>query len=477
LREIIPDTNILALTASATPLVAEDIMRHLHMRQGITIRSSFARPNISFAVRRTDDKQGQLLRVIENVGGSGIVYTRTREGAESVAAKLEENGIAAEHYHAGMPAPERTERQERWSGGQTRVMVATNAFGMGIDKADVRFVVHYDIPDSVEAYYQEAGRAGRDGKRSYAVLLSAADDRSRSQKRFDTEFPSLEKIKECYEALFHYLQIGIGDGKFASFNFNIFDFAHRSGIFTSTAINAIKILQQNGYMTLTDETDNPPCIMFIVGRDDLYKIRVDRQELDDIIEALLRLYTGLFHYRPVSIDIGQIAQYSGYTEARVHELLKRLWELRIIKYIPGSRSPLLILSEERLPIADVRISPESYHIRKQLSEERIQSILDYADNETECRSVVLRRYFGEENPEDCGVCDICLARKKRGKSVRDNTIRDAILAMLRTQPMTVKQIVERFDTTPERVIKIIDDLIEQSAITDLGNGRIGCCDK
>ncbi len=469
LRELVPDTPVLALTASATPAVAEDIMRHLKMGQGAVIRSSFARPNLSYVVRRTDDKDTQLLRVLGNVGGSSIVYVRTREQTVKLAQWLAEQGFNAEPYNGGMPAGERAGRQERWMRSPDGVMVATNAFGMGIDKANVRAVIHYDICDSLEAYYQEAGRAGRDGRRSYAVLLTSSDDRGRAAKRYETEFPPLETVKKCYDALFDYLQIGLGDGKYATFSFNIHEFAARSHLFTGTVFNSLKILQQNGYLTLTGENDNPPRILFTVGRDDLYKIRVEREELDNIIRTILRLYAGVFNDRLVAIDEGEIAHSSGYTVERVKELLKALWQMRIIKYVPGNRSPLLILHEGRLPLADVFISPESYKIRKEMTAARIEAMHRYASIATECRSAALRRYFGEADPEDCGCCDVCLEAKKE---TGEPDIRAEILAMLGREGMSVKEIVSRFRIPPDRVVAAIDSLLADGLAADAG-GKIG----
>ena len=333
LREKLPGVPVLALTASATKLVAEDIMRHLRFAEPHILRSSFARPNLSYSVRRTDDKNGQLLRLVQNVPGSGIVYVRTREGTEQVADMLRRQGVTAAAYHGGMGHAERSLRQEEWVAGRTRVMVATNAFGMGIDKPDVRFVAHYAMCDSLESYYQEAGRAGRDGVRSYALLLTSPDDGGRIIKRFEQEFPPLEKIKDIYEKVCSYLQIGIGDGAEASFLFNIHDFCAREHLYSGTVQSALKLLQQNGYMTLTDAQENPARIMFCVSRDDLYRIRVQRDELDHFIRTLLRLYNGVFtEFR--QIDEGEIATWSGYTVERVKELLKRLWQLRVIRYVP-----------------------------------------------------------------------------------------------------------------------------------------------
>ena len=303
LREKLPGVPVLALTASATKLVAEDIMRHLRFAEPHILRSSFARPNLSYSVRHTDDKNGQLLRLVRNVPGSGIVYVRTREGTEQVADMLRREGITAAAYHGGMGHAERSLRQEEWVSGRTRVMVATIAFGMGIDKPDVRFVAHYSMCDSLESYYQEAGRAGRDGMRSYALLLVSSDDGERIVRRFEQEFPPLEKIKDIYERVCSYLQVGIGDGAQASFLFNIHDFCAREHLYSGTVVSALKLLQQNGYMTLTDAQENPARIMFCVSRDDLYKLRVQRDELDHFIRTLDHGYQTM-----IDGDSGNISQ-------------------------------------------------------------------------------------------------------------------------------------------------------------------------
>ena len=415
LREKLPDVPVLALTASATKPVAEDIMHHLKFAEPHIIRSSFARPNLSYSVRHTDDKQGQLLRLLHNVPGSGIVYMRTREGTEQLAEQLRDAGIAAAAYHGGLGHADRAQRQEDWLQNKVRVMVATNAFGMGIDKADVRFVVHYAMCDSLESYYQEAGRAGRDGRRAYALLLVASDDHDRIARRFDQEFPPLEKIKEIYERICSYLRIGIGEGGETSHLFNLYDFCAREHLYAGTVQSAVKLLQQNGYMTLTDVQDNPARVMFCVSRDDLYRLRLQRDRLDPFIRTLLRLYNGIFtDFRP--IDEGELASWSGYTVERVKELLKELWQLRVIRYIPSNRSPILFLNEERLPREDLYISPETYRRRQELMHERFERMLAYAENDTECRSVILERYFGSESPEPCGICDVCLARRRAAKA-------------------------------------------------------------
>lgn len=468
LRELLPAAPVLALTASATPSVVDDIMRNLGMTDGHIVRSSFARPNLSYAVRRTDDRRGQLLRVLNNVAGAGIVYVRTRDGSEQLAQWLEAEGIGAEFYHGGLRHADRTTRQERWMRGERRVMVATNAFGMGIDKSDVRFVVHYDMPDSLEEYYQEAGRAGRDGHRAYAVLLTSPDDRNRAMKRFESEYPPLEKIREIYESLHNYLQVGIGDGRFASWDFSVQDFAKQARIFSGMALNALKILQMNGYLNLGSETDNPPRIMFIVGRDDLYKIRIERAELDHIIRTLLRLYAGLFHDRLVAIDVSEIASATGYTADRIQELLKQLWQMRIIRYVPGSRSPVLTLLEERVPTADVFIAPETYRIRMEMSIERLKAMLSYSENTTECRSAMIQKYFGESDPLPCGVCDICLDNRP----VKSSRIPEQIMSLLREGPLSVKQIVGKFTCDASAVVAALDELTAAGKILTRTDGKL-----
>ncbi len=473
LRKVVPDAPVLALPASATEAVVQDIMERLEFRDGTVMRSPFARPNLSYSVRATEDKDTQLLRIIRNVPGQGIVYVRTREGTARIAQKLNDNGIPAEFYHGGLGAAERALRQDLWMSGRSRIMVATNAFGMGIDKPDVRMVVHYDIPDSIEEYYQEAGRAGRDGQRSYAVLLTGTDDRGRAMRRFSLEFPSPELIRECYEAVFNYLQIGIGDGKYASFEFNLFEFASRQKIFPAAAMNAIKILEQNGYMQLTEPADLPARIMFTVSRDDLYKIRIERTELDHILRVILRLYNGVFHGF-VAIDESEIAAISGYTAERVKELLSRLWNLRVIRYIPGGNSPLLILLEERLPAADLYISPMSYGQRKEAASKRLETMFAYADNLTECRSAVMQSYFGEQDPAPCGVCDNCLARRK---ATAGSDIPGRILAHLAAGPLDAKALVGRFRVDPARVVAALDRLLAEGAVSVGEDGRLAVNNK
>lgn len=475
LRDLQPEAAILALTASATPKVAADIMQHLRFREPNLKQMSFARANLSYVVRRTEDKREHLLRIVNNVPGSGIVYVRTREKTETVAKFLQENGIEADSYHGGMGYLTRSLKQENWTGGKTRVIVATNAFGMGIDKADVRFVIHYDICDSLEAYYQEAGRAGRDGRPAYAVMLLSGDDPSRVANRLRLEFPPVDTIRTIYEGLFNYLQVAIGEGKHRAFAFNIHEFAARMKLFPPTVVNALKILQQNGYLILTDETDNPPRIRFIVQRDDLYRMRVTRRELDHILTVLLRQYTGLFSDF-VPIDEQELAQLSGYTVNHIHELLRQLWQLHVIRYIPGNRSPMLILSEERLPGADVRISPESYKRRQEVAQERIDAVFRYAENETECRSLVIQNYFGEQTDLPCGRCDICRELRKhtepQSSAARRDEIRRQIAERLAAGPLDLKTLAGGIRCEIDALLGEVEAMTAEGKIIEEKSGKL-----
>lgn len=483
LRQLLPEVPILALTASATQLVSDDIMKRLGFSQPNIIRSSFSRPNLSYSVRYTDDKDEQLLRVIHNVAGSGIVYMQSREGCEQLAEKLRLQGIKASYYHAGLPHAERGIRQDEWTSDKVRVMVATNAFGMGIDKADVRFVVHYAMCDSLENYYQEAGRAGRDGKRSYALLLAASNDEQKIAKRFESEFPPLEEIKSIYEKICSYLQVAIGDGLYNSYVFNMQEFCQREHIFNGKVRSALKLLSQNGYMTLIEEMENPAKVLFVVTRDDLYKIRIDRQDLDHIIRTILRRYNGIFTEFK-AIDERELATLTGYTVEKVKELLKRMWQMRIIRYIPANTSPMIFFDEERLPTKDVYISPDTYLHRKRLISERFCSMVDYANNNLECRSVLLQRHFGDNEAQPCGICDICLAERRRKKQEAANKnaegenidinpqVKAKILSIINQSPLSAREVMHEVGGEPQFIGKIIDELKAEGKIYLSNEGKL-----
>ncbi len=470
LRTTLPDTPVLALTASATPRVAKDIMEQLNFAEPNILQSSFLRPNLSYSVRQTDDKEYQLMRIIKNVAGSGIVYVRMRKTAESVANFLIEQGESASFYHGGLPNTERAMRQDEWISGKTRIMVATNAFGMGIDKRDVRFVVHYTMSDSLESYYQEAGRAGRDGERSYAVILMATGDNQRILNTFEKEFPSIDLIRSVYNELCSYLGVAIGDGKEASFVFNIYDFCRHIKQPVAIVLNIIKLLQLNGYMTLVEDHEHPARLMFMVTRDELYNVKMQSDKEEEILRTILRLYTGIFSdFRP--IDEMEIASTSKRTHNEVHEFLKRLWRANIIRYIPTNHDPLIFLDEERLPARDLYISPATYTHRKALMEERFNHLLHYANNGEECRSRIIESYFCDTMSDPCGICDNCLARKRREKRMQTENanLEKQILSILTANPMDIKELAQHIKGNEQRIVAVIRRLIEQGQLAINGS--------
>lgn len=476
LREWMPEVSFLAVTATATSLVLEDIKLHLKLEEPKVFRGSFARPNISFVVRHGENKMEQMLRVIRGVEGSGIVYARTRKATEEIAAQLVLEGVSADFYHAGLGFRMRAARQEAWLRGEVRVIVATNAFGMGIDKADVRFVVHDQMPASLEAYYQEAGRAGRDGKPSYAVLLYNQMDSLAARRRIETAYPPLDTVRKVYEAIFNHLQVTVGGGKDAIFDFDVQEFAARFKMFPLTVFNAIKLLELNGYMTLTDVLDNPTRIMFRMSREELYKLQVDRTELDSFLRIILRLYTGLFT-EFVPVDEKYIAKMSGYTEQKVKELLYQLSVMRVIRYIPRRSSPLLILQEERLPSEDVVIAPATYHRRREMEELRASALAEYAESGSQCRSVLLREYFDEVEPEPCGVCDVCLSRRT-DEMFRESDafagIKAEIIRVMDGLPqgrsITLKTLVAQVPGRPMMVLTLLRRLLAEGRVRQLSDG-------
>ena len=411
LRKLQPDAPVLAVTATATPVVVKDIMDKLAFREEKVFSMSFSRPNLSYIIREVDNKKEHMLKVIGSFNGCGIVYARYREDCESLALFLNDNGVTAESYHGGMSHYMRSAKQERFMKGTCRIMVATNAFGMGIDKPDVRFVIHFAPPESIESYYQEAGRAGRDGKPSFAVLLYDRNDIISLKATLRAQFPPLDEIKKCYEMIHSYLSIAIGDGEGISYDFDVFEFCRKFGMFSSKVLNAIDILQYNGYLTLTEEFENPTRIMFSVNRDEMYRLQIRRKDLENFISVLMRVYTGLFS-EFVSIDEKYLARVSGYTEKQINENFKKLGELRVINYIPKKKTPRITLHVERLPLENLYISHDSYILRRERAEKRTSVMLDFITNRTRCLSVSIQEYFGEKGAEPCGKCSYCRAKKK-----------------------------------------------------------------
>ena len=411
LRDMV-DAPVIALTATATPQVAEDIMERLRFEDKCLIKSGFERPNLSYIVRRTEDKPGQLLSICSNVAGTGIVYVRSRKRTEELAAFLNSNGIAASFYHAGLGADSRTDRQEQWKKDKIRVMVCTNAFGMGIDKPDVRFVVHFDVPDSPEAYFQEAGRGGRDGKRSFAVLLWNATDIKRMRQIASVSFPSLEYIEDIYQKVHIFYEIPYDTGAGRQLKFDLDAFCRHFQLQRQAAYYAMVYIERTGHWTLSEDVDISTKIQIVVDRNDLYDIDLPDPKMTSVLEVLMRRYTGLFSY-PVPIDEDYVASKVGLPVPMFRQLLYRMSLEHVIKYIPSDHATVLFLHHERLRPKNVHLDPERYDLLKNASLGRMQKMIDFVSEEDVCRSAYLLKYFGQEESADCGNCDICRSAKSK----------------------------------------------------------------
>ena len=407
IRKQKPDVAILALTATATPEVIDDIQARLGFKERNVFRMSFERKNLTYVVRLTSDKDQQLIHILNSVKGCAIVYVRSRKRTKEIAQMLKDNHIEATYYHAGLEHYTKDLRQKEWQNDETRVMVATNAFGMGIDKPNVRIVVHIDCPDSIEAYFQEAGRAGRDGKRAYAVLLYNEGDSRKLHKRITDNFPEKEYIRKVYESLAYFYQIGVGSGIGHTFAFDLGKFCHNFGLSMILVDSSLRILERAGYIVYENDPKSSAKLMFLLSRNQLYILENLTTNEDKIITTLLRLYGGLFNDYTY-IDEGLIAQKSGLTPEQVYLILKNLSMKRILHFIPQRKMPYISYTKSRDDGERIIISNNVYEDRKLEFEKRIGAIIGYAQNDSVCRSRQLLRYFGETNSNDCGLCDVCL---------------------------------------------------------------------
>lgn len=453
----------LALTASATPLVIEDIMKKLAFRSKNVLRTSFDRKNISYLVRKAEDKGIYLVKSILKAKGSGIVYVRSRKRCKEVAEMLVLNGVSADFYHAGLSDELRDKKQASWTLGETRVIVATNAFGMGIDKPDVRFVIHWDIPDSLENYFQESGRVGRDNKPATAVLLFSPADKSRLIDNTRKKFPPVDKIKDIYEAVCNFLEVPLGAGKDNVYDFNMAAFVSKYRLPVIETYNSLQFLQREGYMEFTEEINNPSRVHFIVSRDDLYKFQVANESFDGFIKLLLRSYTGMFS-EYVSINEDALSKKSAATRDTIYQYLVKLSAFNIISYIPGKKTALVIFTEERLERKALLISAENYLHVKEKYEVRLNKMIDYAESETRCRSVQLLDYFGEES-DRCGICDICRERNELDLSKYEfDLILEEIKTLLGTTNPDSEELVKLIEYPEDKVIKVIRWLLDHNKI-------------
>ena len=451
--------------------MVSDIETKLDFRKGRLFKSSFMRPHLSYSVFNEEDKQGKLLRIIRSVGGSGIVYVRNRRRTLEIANMLNDHDIAALPYHAGIPQKERENRQKDWLKSNRGVMVATNAFGMGIDKPDVRFVVHWDMPESPEAYFQEAGRAGRDDKQAYAVLLYQDNDITRMRDNLERDFPPLNYIKNVYNALCNYYQIPTGSGKDARFEFDAERICNSYSLDIYTFFSALKFLEREGLISLPEHNELQSKLFIIIDKEELYRYQLSNRTIGDMLTVILRLYGGLFtDYTPISESL--IASRCGMTETQVANSLKELNRLQIADYQPKMLKPPIVFCSPRIDIRDLHISDKNYKELKEAAWQRRKAMIDYATNDSECRCRQLLRYFGESDASDCGICDVCLDRKKANTAVPE----EAIVKELKSGPLTIKQLAERLPKIGDELLaETVRQMLDKGELTMNQDFAISCC--
>ena len=465
IRELLPEVPVLALTATATPEVVTDIQARLKFREGNVFRMSFERKNLAYIVRKTDNKTKEILYILQRISGSAIIYVRNRRRTKEITELLMNEGITADFYHAGLDNAVKDLRQKRWQSGEVRVMVATNAFGMGIDKPDVRIVLHLDLPDSPEAYFQEAGRAGRDGEKAYAVILYSKSDKTTLHKRVVDTFPDKEYILNVYEHLQYYYQMAMGDGFQCIREFNLEEFCRKFKYFPVPVDSALKILTQAGYLEYTDEQDNSSRILFTIRRDELYKLREMGKEAEALIQSILRSYTGVFtDYAYISEE--SLAIRTGLTRQQIYNILVTLTKRRIVDYIPRKKTPYIIYTRERLELRFLHIPPSVYEERKARYEARIKAMEEYVTTENICRSRMLLRYFGEKNEHNCGQCDVCLSKRATDnlseKSYEE--VKRQILNLLSHSPLTPAETADQIKAEKEDIGQVIRYLLDEGEL-------------
>ena len=465
IRELLPEVPVLALTATATLEVVTDIQARLKFREGNVFRMSFERKNLAYIVRKTDNKTKEIPYILQRISGSAIIYVRNRRRTKEITELLMNEGITADFYHAGLDNAVKDLRQKRWQSGEVRVMVATNAFGMGIDKPDVRIVLHLDLPDSPEAYFQEAGRAGRDGEKAYAVILYSKSDKTTLHKRVVDTFPDKEYILNVYEHLQYYYQMAMGDGFQCIREFNLEEFCRKFKYFPVPVDSALKILTQAGYLEYTDEQDNSSRILFTIRRDELYKLREMGKEAEALIQSILRSYTGVFtDYAYISEE--SLAVRTGLTRQQIYNILVTLTKRRIVDYIPRKKTPYIIYTRERLELRFLHIPPSVYEERKARYEARIKAMEEYVTTENICRSRMLLRYFGEKNEHNCGQCDVCLSKRATNDLSEESyeEVKRQILDLLSHSPLTPAETADQIKAEKEDIGQVIRYLLDEGEL-------------
>lgn len=466
-RQFLPGIPVLALTATATPDVVDDIQQKLKFKKKNLIKASFERKNLAYRVIRSENKEGYILKLLHQFSGTGIIYVRSRKKTREVFEFLVNNNISADYYHAGLSPKARNDIQDAWMKGTKRVIVATNAFGMGIDKSNVRCVIHLDIPDCLESYFQEAGRAGRDDEESAAVLIYDEADILRLKQNLDNAFPPLDVIKSVYNALGNFFQLAVGSGKDISFDFNLVDFSANYNFQPVVAFNALKILEKEGYIIMTEVLYNPSKIFIKLDKEDLYRFQIENPGFDKFIKLLLRSYSGLFS-NFVIIHEKALAQRAGVEQPDMVKILKALEKNGIIDYLPQTDKPQIIFTQERFDRKDISISRENYKDRKVSATKRMQSVLRYITTDHICRNQLLLNYFGERNSRRCGKCDVCLSRNKM--EISDLEFDQAIIKIkkiLSRNPLTIYELIKELNEfEAERLIRIVQWLKDNNKITE-----------
>ena len=472
IRELLPDVPVLAITATATPEVVHDIQEKLFFRHKNVFKKSFVRQNLSYVVRYTEDKQQTLIYLLNKVPGTAIVYVRNRRQSQEIAAILLQAGVSAEYFHAGLVRATKEKRQNLWKNNTCRVMVATNAFGMGIDKPDVRLVVHWDMPGSLEEYFQEAGRAGRDGKRAYAVVLCNDGEKAKLKKRLTDEYPDKEYVIRVYEALGNYFQIASGFGDYTTHDFSLQDFCTAFKFSFNQAHNALKIMELSGYIEYIEEPDNASRMIFTVTRDELYPALSQEQLTDEVVQIILRSYTGLFADY-VYIDETMIASRAGVTHQEVYDCLTALSKHHIIHYVPRKKMPQIIYTRSREEAKYVVIPRFAYEDRKKKDEKRIERVTAYLNEKHHCRTRLLLHYFGEKSPSDCKTCDICLRKTQSGLSQWEfNLVRERLIEYVAESGKDMLGLAEKLPLDKDKNIQVIRFLLEHDERFRIEDGKI-----
>ncbi len=469
-RHLYPDAPVLALTATAVSRVIDDIQEKLAFRAPNVFRKSFNRDNLAYVVYKEEDKLGKLLRICSGVKGSGIVYVRNRRLTKETAEFLYRNGVPANFYHAGLEPAVRTARQKEWMEERARVMVATNAFGMGIDKPNVRFVVHLDLPDTLEAYFQEAGRAGRDGAKSYAVVLFNDSDILDARHFADLAWPEPAVIRQVYQALGNYLQLAVGSGKDMAFDFDLERFATSYRLKPVTVFNVLKILERDGYLSLNDAMNEPPRVLVLVGKEELYKFQVENREQDRIIKVLLRSYSGLFSDF-VAVNEYEIARRLACDREYITSQFLMMKRAGILDYIPQRNSPQLVFTTERLAAEDIDLSATYYFSRKKDALGKLEQLISYVSQEQGCRSLSLLEYFGDKSGKPCQVCDLCLKAGKEALSSKDfDQISSEILGLVKVKPISIKEVAQKIPNVQEqKLAEVIRWMIDEGMLNMEGD--------